>query len=229
LNAGVQENQVEITTAQTTIKKALQVSATTDSTSTATGALRVSGGLGVALNMSAGSLVTPTINGLTAAGGKFSAYLPVTIPSNITETPITSAGVGVGSLEFPANTLTLGATYNVSSAGRIKTKAAGDTLRIRHTLTPTLSDVTYTVSSTTYIPITLDLTFTVIAVGPTGTAKLRYYGEATIGTTKTPLDQATNFQFSTTVPNTLNVLATWGSVDAANVYTINQFTVTKTY
>lgn len=55
LNADVQENQIEITTSHTNIKKELKVSSTTASTSTTTGSITTAGGLGVVGDVKVGA------------------------------------------------------------------------------------------------------------------------------------------------------------------------------
>jgi hypothetical protein len=174
-----------------------------------------------------GNLTVPSINTLTAVGGKFSALVPLTYQNTTLQTSLISTGVGT--VLFPANTLNLGDTFNIRMTGIVKSKTAGDTLLIRNIFQVDITSVAYTIHTSDYVPFTLDLTITFTSIGPTGTTKLVSDGGMTIGDTRISFYQPTIKQLSSTVPQTWQTLATWGNADPDNILIVRSFTITKTY
>ena len=228
LNADVQENQIEITTAQTTIKKDLVVSSTTASTNTTTGSIKTAGGLGVAGNLNVGG----TFNGLTPIGGVFAQIATKTNTEIGAVSYVSLITTGVGSLTVPANTFKVGDTYSLKLSG-VKTNGNNNQLTIRLVSGAVLLATTGAIilPSLSSAPYELEVEFTIRAIGGAGTAYI--FTSGNIDYTDTGAYKGSNFNsintttFDTTISNTLDIEALQSTV--SNIITCSQLVLTKIF
>ena len=205
----------------------------TASTTTTTGALKVSGGVGIVGNLNVGG----TINNLTAGGGAFAQTNTVTVANTVVETSL--MGTGQGSLSVPANTFTVGGSYIVE-AGGVMSCLNNETLTIRiyggATGTTLLGTVpTLTISTTTGKWWGTSMYFTVRTLGVAGVASLSArviysqtvdVGNNFFGSSFHTLNTTT---FDTTLLNTLRITAQWGTASASNTIAQAQCVLTKSF
>jgi hypothetical protein len=158
-------------------------------------------------------------------------------------TPITNTAVetslingGVGSLFVPANGFQVGDSFRAVIAGIINV-SNNQTIRIKIKDGNTIlaDSGAKTISNITNNVFSLNIDFTVRALGAAGVASIVALG--TFHFTKTSNDATQGFAFNnvnsttfdTTVGNTLDVTVQWGAANAGNSIYSDIFILNKTY
>ena len=203
----------------------LKILDTTVSTSTTTGAIQCSGGVGID-----GNLSVSTINNLTPAAGSFAQTSSVVIVNTTTESTI--LGSGQGSLSVPADRFRLGGSYRISAGGVMSCLNNTDlTIRLYggptgNTLLGTIP--TITISTSTGKWWGLECYFTIRALGAAGVgvfsfrAKYEQNVDSQNGLIGQSVHSIESTNFDTTVLNTLNITAQWGTASPSNTFTTTQ-------
>lgn len=167
--------------------------------------------------------------------GLFNQTGPSTpVTNTINETSLLDGGVGT--LSVPANGFTLGDAYHAILTGTLSAQN-NNNLRIRIKANNiTLADSgNITMAGADAEPWKMEVYFSINAVGVAGVASI-----ATGGTFMYTKDASTDFQginfstvnsstFDTTVNNTLNITAQWGTANAGNSIYSQIFTLNKTF
>ena len=157
---------------------------------------------------------------------------PVT--NTLTET--TLLGTGVGSLSVPANGFSVGNAFHAIATGHVSS-VNNHTLQIRIKAgTILLADTSAIImAGTTDKHWRLEIYFSINQIGAAGVASI-----STGGTFMYVKDASTAFEgssfstenattFDTTISNTLNVTAQWGTANTGDSIYSNIFTLIKTY
>jgi hypothetical protein len=171
----------------------------------------------------------PTVYGLFAQTGN-------SVAVSATTSELSVIDGGIGTLSVPASGFSIGDSFRADFGGIMSAKN-NDTLRIRvksgsvvladsgtQTMTTTLNDVWQ-----------LSINFTIRKTGGTGTASIVTLGvfHSTKQSNGTPLGFAFNTvnstTFDTTISNTLDVTAQWGSNSALNSIYSDIFILNKIY
>ncbi len=150
-----------------------------------------------------------------------------------TTSELTLVDGGIGSLTIPANFFKPGDSFRVRMGGFVSA-ANGETLIIR-----VKSDLVTLGSDTISFPNTsnrnwmLDADFTIRTIGGIGVASIVSNGFFTFNTSSDVLGGGfatiNNTTFDTTISNTLDITAQWGSNNASNsIYSVN-FVLAKTF
>ena len=156
------------------------------------------------------------------------------ITATVVETTLIDGGVG--SLSVPANGFQVGDSF-VASMGGIISCANNESLAIR---VKAGSIVLGTTNSITMPQCTsqrwdLQIRFTVRAIGAAGVASIASFGQFTFSKDASNAYEGSDFStinnttFDTTIGNTLNITAQWGSTNAANSIYSESFILTKIY
>jgi len=177
-----------------------------------------------------GNITAQTINNLTPAGGSFAQTSSVVIANTTVESTI--IGSGEGSVSVPANKFRLGGSYRVSSGGVMSCLNNTDlTIRLYggatgSTLLGTIPTITIPTSTGKWWG--LEFYFTIRALGGAGVASFSFRGkyEQNVDSQNALIGQSVhsieNTNFDTTILNTLNITAEWGSASASNTFTTTQ-------
>lgn len=174
-------------------------------------------GQGIAIQTNTDDL---TISSITP--GLF-AQIEDSIAVENTTTPMTLIGNGVGSLDIPADVFTVGDSFNGKFSGHI---SANNNNTLQLTIMAgavTLADTgVMTLPGITNLEWTLNVDFTIRAIGGAGVASIVssgtfvYEKDASVAMEGHTFSLIENTNFDTTVSNTLEVLATWGTADPGN-------------
>lgn len=190
----------------------------------------------------------PTVAPLSAVASAVSPLVPPkgsglfaqtanSTPITGTTTETTLIDGGVGSLSVPANGFSVGDSFRVVMNG-IMNAGNNETLQIRvKTGSVILLDSTPLGLGSGIIndQWTLYIDFTIRALGPAGVAEIASSGEFTyLKTTNATIEgfgfsTINNTTFSTTIPNTLDITAEWGSNDPQDSIYSEVFVLTKIY
>jgi len=172
-----------------------------------------------------------------------SSYPPGLYAQTANSIPITGTTVettlidgGVGSLVVPANGFTVGNSFLASFNGHI-TCVNNETLRIRVKSGAVLLADSGSVSlpACTDKHWDLNIHFTVRAIGTAGVASiisagsLTYSKDASNAFEGIDFSDLNNTTFNTTISNTLDVTAQWGSNNAGNTIYTETFTLHRIY
>ena len=157
------------------------------------------------------------------------------VSGTIVETTLINGGVGT--LTVPANGFTVGDSFRVLMGGvidagnnetiRIKVKA-GSTILLDSGIQTLTSAVTNDIWS-------LNVDFTIRQIGAAGVASIASLGRFTYLKTNNGAFEGFGFNtvnsssFNTTISNTLDITATWGSTDPENSIYSDVFILNKTY
>lgn len=158
----------------------------------------------------------------------------VPVSNTITETTILDGGVGT--LTVPENGFTKGDAYVATLTGHISS-VNNHTLRIKiKTGAVILADTgLISMPQTTTKHWTLDVNFTINNIGGAGVAsistggKFLYSKDASNAFEGTTFSTENNTTFDTTVSNTLNITAQWGTANTGDSIYTNIFTLSKLY
>ena len=160
-----------------------------------------------------------------------------------TSTPVTNTTTetslldgGVGSLTVPANGFNVGDSFHVTLTGHISS-VNNHTLRIKiKSNSIILADTSViTMPATTTKHWKLDVSFTIRAIGASGVASIAaggsfiYTKNASNAFEGTNFSTETNTGFDTTIGNTLNITAQWGTANVGDSIYSEIFTLNKTY
>lgn len=154
-----------------------------------------------------------------------------TITATVTESTLIDGGIG--NLTVPANGFKQGDSFRMRMGGVISA-ANGETLTIRvKTDSIVLGNTTITFPNTTTRNWMLDVDFTIRTTGSTTVASMVSNGFFQFNTASDILGGGfvtiNNTTFDTTISNTLNVTAQWGSTNASNSIYSTNFVLTKTF
>jgi hypothetical protein len=144
---------------------------------------------------------------------------------------------GQGSLTVPANGFSVGDSYRARMTGHISC-ANNQTLRIKIKADSVILADTglMTLGATSSKHFSLDIEMVIRAIGTTGIASIATGGDfrfnrsgagGTIEGTNFSVENSTTF--STTISNTLEITAQWGSSNAANQIYSEIFTLSKVF
>ena len=158
------------------------------------------------------------------------------IPVENTTTPMSLIGNGVGTLSIPADVFTVGDSFNAKFTGHISANN-NDTLQITIMAgAVTLADTgVMTLPGITSLEWTLNSDFTIRAIGGAGVASIAsggtfvYEKDASTAMEGHTFSLIENTNFDTTVSNTLEVLATWGTADPGDSIYSEMFTLKKIF
>jgi len=175
------------------------------------------------------SLPSGTNIGLFAQTGNATA-----MTNTVTETTLVNGGVG--SLSIPANAFNVGDSFSVSMGG-VVSSANNNTLRIRVKAGSIVLGDTglITMPQTTNKKWDLEVRFTVRQIGAVGVASIACFGLLTYSKNASNAFEGADFStvnnstFDTTVPNTLNITAQWGTASTSNSIYSESFILNKTY
>lgn len=144
---------------------------------------------------------------------------------------------GVGSLSIPADAFTIGNSFKAIMTGHISC-ANNETLRIRIKAdSAILADTgVMTLSATTSKNFTLDINFVIRALGGAGVGSIATGGVFMFNRSGgggalegTNFSTENNTTFDTTINNTLQITAQWGSANVTNEIYSEIFTLSKVY
>jgi hypothetical protein len=195
-------------------------------------------GLGVQAQDIGGKTVVTVVQGLPATN--YGLYAQTVNSTIITGTIVESSliGAGVGTLSVPANGFFVGASFRGEFGGVLNT-ANNQTIRIRvKTATGVLfldSGVQNIVGSVTNGVWTLSINFTIRQIGAATIASIVSLGRFTYAKTVNGTVEGFGFNvvnnttFDTTIPNTLEVTAEFGSNNAGNSIYSDIFVLNKIY
>ena len=141
---------------------------------------------------------------------------------------------GVGTLTVPAKGFVVGDSFKATLTGHVSS-ANNEGLHIRiKSGSVVLADTgVITMPTTTTKHWTLDITFTIRAIGAAGVASIASGGMFTYNKNSSNALEGVNFStennttFDTTAANTLDVTAQWSGATAANIIYSEVFTLTK--
>lgn len=171
----------------------------------------------------------PSLFGLFAQTAKGPSITNTTVESSI-------IGAGVGTLSVPANGFTVGDSFRAKLTGHISA-ANNNTIDIKiKTGSVILADTgVVTLPNITDLNWTIEVDFTIRAIGAAGTAAIVSSGVFTYMKNASNAFEGDTFSivnattFDTTVSNTLDITVTWGTASASNIISTDLFTLTKTY
>lgn len=157
-----------------------------------------------------------------------------TVTNTTAETSI--VGGGAGTLSVPANAFSIGDSFSGRMVGHISSKN-NDTIRIKvKSGAVILGDSgLITMPQTTSKHYTIDLNFTIRAIGAAGVASIvtgmvfTYSKDASNAFEGYDASIINNTTFDTTVSNTLDVTVQWGAADVLDSIYSEYFTLNKVY
>ena len=143
---------------------------------------------------------------------------------------------GVGTLSVPANAFKIGDGYKLSMTGHVSSRN-NNTLRIRvKTGAVVLADTgVITMPQTTDKDFSLDINFSIYNTGSAGTARIASGGTFLYSKDASNTFEGSNFSiinsssFDTTINNTLDITAQWGSADPLNIIFSEIATLNKVF
>lgn len=159
----------------------------------------------------------------------------ITVSGTTTESSI--VGPGVGTLSIPANGFTVGDSFKALMAGVLSAQN-NDTIRIRvkaDTGMLLLDSGVQSLSNVTNNVFTLDLNFTIRAIGGAGSASIVSVGRFSYNKTVNgniegfAFNTVNNTTFNTTANTTLTITVQFGSNSANNIIYSDIFSLSKTY
>lgn len=179
-------------------------------------------------------MATTTIN-VTAINGLF-AQTESSTPIANTTTESSLIGTGVGSLSIPANGFAVGDSFHAKLIGHISCNSAA-TIRIR------VKSDSILLADTDVIPLAtatnkhweINVYFTIREIGAAGVASIAAGGIFSFVKNAGTAFEGRNFlsindnTFDTTISNTLEITAEWGSANAADSIYSDIFMLSKTY
>lgn len=174
-------------------------------------------------------------NPYTQTGGLF-AQTANSLPITATVVETTLLDGGVGNLTVPANAFKVGDSF-VASLGGIISCANNEGLQIKVKAGSIILGTTGVISmpQCTNQHWDLQIRFTVRTIGAAGVASIASFGQFTFSKDAATAYEGSDFSsinnttFNTTIGNTLNITAQWGSTNAANSIYSESFILTKIY
>lgn len=171
----------------------------------------------------------PTVYGLFAQTGNSITVSGTTVESTL-------VGDGVGTLSVPANGFQVGDSFMGRMVGHMSSKN-NVTIRIRIKSGSTILGDTglLTIPQTTNKHYTIDLNFTIRALGAATVASIvsgivfTYSKDASNAFEGSDFSLVNDTTFDTTIDNTLNLTVQWGTTDTENVIYSEYFVLNKVY
>lgn len=194
-------------------------------------------GLGVQAQDIGGKTVVTVVQGLPATSYGLYSQTANSIIITGTASELSLIGTGVGTLSVPANGFFVGASFRADLGGLINT-ANNQNLRIRVKTTTGiifLDSGIQTLSNLNNSVWTLSINFTIRQIGGTNVASIVSLGRFTYAKTVTATVEGFGFNsvnsttFDTTIPNTLEITAQFGSASGANSIYSDIFVLNKIY
>jgi hypothetical protein len=190
-----------------------------------------------AANITSGRAVCVTTNNVLV-GYTPNLFSQTGTSTNITATTTETSLIdgGVGTLTVPQNSFVLGDSFTAVMSGIISA-ANGETLRIRVKAGSVvlLDSGTISLSAISNDVFVLDIAFTIRQIGAATVATIASIGTFTYHKASNgdvegfSFSTINNTTFDTTISNTLDITAQWGSNDATNSIYSEIFTLNKTY
>lgn len=157
-------------------------------------------------------------------------------PITNTATESSLIGSGVGSLSVPANAFKVGDSYHAKLIGHISCNSAA-TLRLKIKAGSIILADTGIIDLDTVTSKhwEINVYFTIRAIGSAGTASIAsggifsYTKNSGLNFEGTNFSVVNNTTFDTTISNTLDVTAQWGSANVADSIYSEIFTLSKTF
>lgn len=157
-------------------------------------------------------------------------------PNNNTIIETTLIDGGVGTLTVPANGFSVGDSFSVVMGGKISC-AIGSPITIRVKSGSAILATTGLISlpQITNKNWELELSFTIRQIGVGGVASIVTHGDflylrdSSSGFEGITFSTVENTVFDTTISNTLDITAQWSTLNPANVFYSEIFTLNKTY
>jgi hypothetical protein len=144
---------------------------------------------------------------------------------------------GVGTLTVPANSFKVGDSFHATLAGHMSS-ANNQTLHLRVKAGGIIladTGVITNIPTITNRHWVLDINFTIRTIGAAGTASIASAGLFTYSKNASNAFEGADFSiinsstFNTTISNTLEITAQWGSTNASNSIYSEVFTLYKTF
>lgn len=180
-----------------------------------------------------------TINNIIyTQGNTYGLFTQTADSTPITGTDVESSLIngGIGTLSVPANGFQIGDSFKAIMAG-ILNSSNNQTIRIKVKSGSVilLDSGLQSISNITNDVFSLNIDFTIRALGASGVASIVSLG--VFHYTKTvngaiegfSFNTVNNTTFDTTISNTLDITAQWGSTDAGNSIYSDIFTLNKTF
>lgn len=175
------------------------------------------------------------INPITVVGGLY-AQTAASIPVVNTTTETTIINGGVGSLSVPPNGFQIGDSFNATMSGMLSADN-NNTLRLRvKSGVVTFGDTgIITLPSISNKFFDLYIHFTVRSIGVAGVASIATSGQFTYSKNASNNFEGADFvsinstTFDTTVGNTLDITAEWGTASLTNSISTEVFVLNKIY
>ena len=181
---------------------------------------------------------TIVYSGTTLGGGLFAQTADGTAITSAT-TVTSLIGTGVGGLSVPANGFSVGDSFSVIMGGSISTASSSETIRIRVTANNGVTTINLANSGFQSLPSTSDeafdlrVNFTIRAIGVATVASIKSMSSFVVQKSSSGSLEGFEFNniestsFDTTLINTLDITAEWGSV--GNSIQSQYFTLNKIY
>lgn len=157
-----------------------------------------------------------------------------TITNTTSETSL--IGNGVGTLSVPANVFNVGDSFRADMSGILSSlNNANLTIKVKSNGVLLATSGIQTLPSTSSDIWELSLAFTIRNIGGAGTAEILTIGQFYDIKQSNNQQQGFAFQssnittFNTTISNSLEITATWGSASSSNSIYSNLFVLTKVY
>ena len=158
------------------------------------------------------------------------------IPITNTTSELTLIDGGVGTLTIPPNAFSVGDSFLASMTGIISS-SNNETIQIKvkSGLSILGDSGLITLPHTTVKHFNLRIVFTVRQIGAAGTASIAVAGEFTYSKDASNAFEGDDFStintttFDTTIDNTLDITAQWGSAKSANIIYSEVFILNKTF
>lgn len=176
--------------------------------------------------------------GMNSPGANYGLFAQTSNSTTITNTTTetTLVGIGVGTLSVPANAFKVGDSFVASLSGKISSKN-NDTIQIRvKSGSAVLGDTGVVIMpQTTNKFFDLEIHFTIRSLGGAGVGSIltsgtySYSKDASNSFEGADFSTLNNTSFNTTVSNTLDITAQWGTADVLDSIYTEYFTLSKVF
>jgi hypothetical protein len=157
-------------------------------------------------------------------------------PNNNTILETTLIDGGVGNLTVPANGFSVGDSFSVVMGGKVTcSNNSPITIRVKSGSAILATTGLISLPQITNRNWELELSFTIRQIGAAGVASIVTHGDflylrdSSSGFEGITFSTVENTVFDTTISNTLDITAQWSTLNAANVFYSEIFTLSKTY
>jgi hypothetical protein len=179
-----------------------------------------------------------TIEDITPTTTNFGLFAQTANSTPITNTTVETSLVngGVGTLIVPANGFQVGDSFRAIIAGVLNTgNNQTITIKVKDGNTILVNSGAKTISNITNNIFSLNIDFTIRALGAAGTASIVtlgtfHYTKTSNGVTEGfAFNEVNSTTFNTTVSNTLDITVQWGAASTSNSIYSDIFILNKTY